>query len=255
MDQRPVLITGAAGSVARMLWPGLDGMSVRAVDTRDVDHAEVETVVGDLADRSFADHAVAGVDAVVHLAANPAAYASWNDLRRPNIDGMVNVVDAARAAGVRRLVLASSVHAMGAYFRPGERMVDPAWPARPCCAYGATKAFAESYGHMTAATSELSVICLRLGACQPRPVDTGALTGWLAPEDLQALVRCALTADVRAGAYFGVSANTRNAFDVSTARIELGYLPRHDSEDHAAGLPDGRGGMCRVTHPPVPSAA
>lgn len=250
MDDPTVLVTGAAGKVAGMLRPGLDGMKVRAVDRSEVDDGATETAIGDIADPAFVDDVIDGVDAVVHLAANPAAHARWDDLRAPNIEGTVNVIQAARTAGVRRVVLASSIHAMGAYFRPGEVVVDPDWPARPCCAYGATKAFAESFGHMTAATSDLSVICLRLGASQPQPLDTGNLTGWLAPDDLRQLVTCALSADVHAGTYFGVSANTRSAFDIANARAELGYQPRHDSEDYADGLPEGSGGMCAVIHPP-----
>ena len=113
--------------------------------------------------------------------------------------------------------------------------------------YGATKAFSEAYGRMTAITTDMSVICLRLGACLPRPVDSGSAPGWLAPEDLQQLVRRCLEADVRTGTYFGVSANTRTAFDIANARAELGYEPRHDSEAYAADLPEGDGGLCRIT--------
>ncbi|WP_298328390.1 NAD(P)-dependent oxidoreductase [Haloactinopolyspora sp.] len=247
MAQRKVLVTGASGRVAEMLRAGLDGVHIRAVDRGDLPaDAGHETAVGDLANRPFAEEVVDGVDVVVHLAANPAPYASWDDLRAPNVEALVNIVDAANRAGVRRVVLASSVHAMGGYVRPGV-VVEPDWPVRPCCRYGATKAFSEAYGRMTALTTDMSVICLRLGACLPRPVDSGSAPGWLAPEDLQQLVRRCLEADVRTGTYFGVSANTRTAFDIANARAELGYEPRHDSEAYAADLPEGDGGLCRIT--------
>ncbi|NEE02560.1 NAD-dependent epimerase/dehydratase family protein [Phytoactinopolyspora halotolerans] len=255
-----LLVTGAAGGVARMLAPGLDGYDVRAVDVREVSGWQgAQTAVGDLTDPDFVRSAVEGVDAVVHLAANPNPRAEWSALRGPNLDGAVQVLDAARDVGAHKVVLASSVHAMGGYVRGddgldvgglGDRgfidadLVDPSWPARPCCAYGATKAFAEAYGYVTAGTSDVSVVALRLGACQPSPKDTGALPGWLAPDDLQRLVRSALTANVAYGTYFGVSANTRARYSIDNARRELGYEPACDSEEYAAELPDGAGGMC-----------
>ncbi|MCG5219162.1 NAD-dependent epimerase/dehydratase family protein [Streptosporangium sp. KLBMP 9127] len=244
-----VLITGAAGKVGTMLRPGLDGLDLRIADTRAApDWGDAEALVGDVADPAFAAAALDGVDAVVHLAAHPVPSASWAELRRPNIDGIVTVLDAARDAGVPKVVLAGSVHTMGGYVRPGETVVDPAWPVRPCCRYGATKAFAEAYGGMIAAVSDTSVICLRLGACLPRPTTTGNLAEWLGPADLGGLVRAALTADVRTGAYFGVSANTRRAFDLTNAAHDLGYVPRLDSEAYASDLPSGRGGVCALTH-------
>ena len=246
---RTVLVTGAAGNVGRMLRPGLGDVQVRAVDAREpVGWEGAETIVGDLAEPSFAASVIDGVDAIVHLAANPAPYASWADLRNPNADAVANVVDAARDAGVPKVVLASSVHAMGGYAGPGRPLIDPAWPVRPCCRYGATKAFAEAYGHAVAATSETSVICLRLGACLPLPVDACTLRVWLGPADLQRLVRAALDADVAYGTYFGVSANTNGDYDIANARRELGYEPQLDAETHARGLPKGDlgGGLCRL---------
>ncbi len=240
-----VLVTGAAGNVAQMLWPGLDGVKVRAVDVREFSGwAGADMAVGDLADPGFVSTVLSGVDAVVHLAANPMPMARWADLRAPNIDAVVNVLESARSLGVRKVVLASSVHAVGGYVGSDMGVIEPSWPARPCCAYGATKVFAEGYGHMVSATSDVSVVVLRLGACQWRPVDTGALAGWLAPDDLQRMVRAALDADVSYGTYFGVSANTRTAYDIDNARRDLRYEPMGDSEEFAAELPDGVGGMC-----------
>ncbi|MBB5785661.1 NAD-dependent epimerase/dehydratase family protein [Jiangella mangrovi] len=244
-----VLVTGAAGGVAGHLRSGLTGLDLRVVDTREVagwDGAEVRT--GDLTDPDVAAAAVEGMDAVVHLAANPHPGAAWSELRGPNADAVVTLLDAARKAGVGRVVLASSVHAVGGYVAdglPAGTVIDPAWPARPCCAYGATKVFAEAYGRSVADGGELSVLCLRLGGVLARPTDTGNLIGWLAPSDLRRLVLAALEADVRYGCYFGVSANTRGVFDYANATAELGYRPELDSEAYAADVTPGDGGLCR----------
>ena len=195
-----VLITGAAGNVAGQLRPGLEGLDLRVTDRRDVqgwDGAEV--VVGDLSDPAFAAKAVDGVDAVVHLAASPVPSAPWADLRSPNVDTVATVLDAALAAGVAgRPGHVGARH--GRLVRPGGAIVDPSWPARPCCRYGATKAFAEAYGSVVAASGDTSVVCLRLGLCLPAPTTTGNLVEWLAPADLRRLVRAALAAEVRYGA-------------------------------------------------------
>lgn len=244
-----VLVTGAAGKVAGLLRPGLRGLDLRAVDTRSpTGWAGADVRTGDLADPAFTAAAVDGVDAIVHLAANPHPGATWPELRGPNADAVVTLLDAAWRAGVTKVVLASSVHAMGGYVAdglPAGTLVDPAWAARPCCTYGATKVFAEAYARTVADGGGPSVVCLRLGGVVPRPTDTGNLIGWLSPGDLRSLVRAALAADVRYGCYFGVSANTRGVFDHTTAVAELGYLPSSDSEIYAAEVGPGDGGLCR----------
>lgn len=249
MNRGTVLVTGAAGKVATLLRPALAGRPVRAVDIRPVtgwDGAEILT--GDLTDPAVAAAAVEGVGAVVHLAANPDPRSPWAGLRRSNADAVVTLLDAAGGARVPKVVLASSVHAMGGYvaagLRAGERL-DPGLPPRPCCPYGVTKVFAENYARMVVDGGGPSVLCLRLGGVLPRPGDTGNLLGWLAPVDLRHLVLAALAADVRYGCYFGVSANTRGVFNYSTATTELGYRPEADSEAYAADVVPGDGGMCR----------
>jgi nucleoside-diphosphate-sugar epimerase len=246
-----VLLTGAAGGVAGQLRDGLAGLPLRVTDVRPVDEwytpggwdaltdPAAEAVSGDLADRDFAASVLAGVDAVVHLAANPSPGAEWPDLRRPNTDAVVTLLETARDLGVRRVVLAGSVHAVGGYVLAGERPVDPTWPAAPCCEYGVTKVFAEAMGRYVADHSEMSVVCLRLGACLPAPPSLAELAGWLASADLRRLVRAAVTADVRYGVYFGVSANTPPGFDLTNARRELGYQPVLDGSDYRGDLPDG----------------
>lgn len=255
-----VLVTGAAGKVATMLRPELTGHDMRAVDLRALDTREVtgwdgaDVRTGDLADPEVAAAAVDGMDAVVHLAANPDPGASWADLRGPNADAVVTLLDAARRAGVTKVVLASSVHAVGGYVAeglPDGVLVDPRWPLRPCCTYGATKAFAEAYARSVADSGKASVLCLRLGGVVERPTDTGNLIGWLAPGDLRRLVRAALAADVHYGVYFGVSANTRGVFDYANALDELGYRPESDSEEYAGDVVPGDGGLCRWSAEPA----
>lgn len=236
---RRLLLTGANGRVARQLLPGLGGYTVRLLDREAPEPADgAELVTGELTDRPLLAEAVTGVDAVVHLAGNPDPDADWDDLEPANVDGFAALLGAARQCGVRRVVYASSVHAMGQYEADGHTPIDPTWAPAPCCAYGASKAFDEALARVYAARGGLSTIGLRLGATEPEPTQRRQLAGWLGPADLRQLVVRALEADVRGGVYAGVSANTRQRWDLGTARSELGYEPTLDSEEWAGRVGD-----------------
>lgn len=230
-----MLVTGAAGGVAGLLLPGLrPAFGLRLTDRAD----GPETVGGDLGDAGFAREVCARADAIVHLAGNPDPNTRWPGLREPNGDVLVNVLEAAAAAGVRRVVLASSLHAMGGHVDAGATDVAEDAPPYPCCAYGAMKVFAENMGRLFSEQHGLSVVCLRLGGVRDRPLARSWLHSWLSGPDLVRLVTAALTADVRFGVYHGVSANTDRRWSRDRARTELGYQPRDDAAAHAAGLPD-----------------
>ncbi|MDF5759138.1 NAD(P)-dependent oxidoreductase [Spongiactinospora sp. TRM90649] len=228
-----VLVTGAAGRVAGLLLPYLaERHRLRTTDLR----GGCE-LTGDLAEPGFAAEAMGGADAVVHLAADPRPGAGWADLYRPNVEAALAVLSAARAAGVRRVVLAGSLHAAQQHLYGGSFPIDPSWPPAPCCPYGATKAFAEAAGRMTAYRDDISVICLRLGAVAERLPAREAASSWLAAEDLRLLVAGALSCGVRHGVYHGVSANTRARWGIADAVADLGYRPVRDSEPYLAGAP------------------
>jgi nucleoside-diphosphate-sugar epimerase len=241
-----VLITGAAGGVGQLLLPGLTGKyELTLTDIVAIPNVEgARTILGDLTDAGFAVAVTAGVDAVVHLAANPDPQSTWQQLLAPNIRVVTTLLDAAVTNGVGRLVLASSAHAMGQYVWEGRRPIDPAWPTAPCCPYGATKAFVEAAARAHSFRYGTRIACLRLGATFEKP-NGSMLDGWLAPEDLQQLVRRCLDADLAFGIFHGISANTRSSWDITNARNELGYAPVRDSAEFAGTVgPDIDGGLC-----------
>ncbi len=241
VDAERVLVTGAAGRVAGQLLPGLEGRPLRLLDRTAAEHPGAETVTGELTDPAALERALDGVGAVVHLAGNPDPSASWAELRGPNVEGFAALLAAAERTGVRRVVFASSVHAMGAHEADGRVPVDAAWPPRPCCPYGATKAFDEAVASVATRRGALSTVGLRLGATVPEPAQRSQLASWLGPADLQQVVVRALEVDardVRLGAYPAVSANTRQHWDLTAARAELGYAPVLDSEEFAARVAD-----------------
>jgi len=242
------LLTGAAGGVAHLLRPALQDRFDLVLTDR-VPTEDGSAVRGDLTDTAFADDVTAGVDAIVHLAANPDPGATWEQLYRPNVQAVANLLTGAARNGVRRLVLASSAHAMGQYVAAGRQPIDPAWSPAPCCPYGASKAFVEAAARMHSYRYGVHAVCLRLGATFEKPWNTSMLGAWLAPEDLQQLVLRSLAADVAFGIYHGISANTRSVWDINNARTELGYAPVRDSEVFSGSVPvDDDGGPCPPFH-------
>jgi nucleoside-diphosphate-sugar epimerase len=151
------LVTGGAGFIGSHLVEELvrRGHTVRVADSlitgkrRNLDHVPgVEFLEGDLADMPFASRAAAGVDYVLHQAAIPSVPRSVNDpvtSNRANIDASINVLVAARDAGVKRLVYAGSSSVYG------DTLVLPKredMPPNPLSPYALQKLVAEQYAQM-----------------------------------------------------------------------------------------------------------
>src|SRR5882724_10620319 len=164
-----VLITGAAGHIGKVLRQGLRGRYplLRLSDIVPMGEAGPgeETVIADVQDFAATHASMKGIDCVVHLGALPVEY-PWEQILPINIVGTYNVFEAARQQGVKRVVFASSNHAIG-FYRRTQRIDHTAQP-RPDSRYGLSKAFGEALGHLYADKHGLSVISLRIGTCRER---------------------------------------------------------------------------------------
>jgi len=156
-----VLVTGSAGTVGLPLCAELArrGHTVRALD-RAPTPGVADAIVADVADAAAVHAATRGMHAVVHLAAQPHER-PFPELVAPNIVGLYNVMDAAREAGVKRVVLASSMMVVSGW-------TDPQRPARvderrPNNHYALTKVWAEEMGELYAHRFGMSVMAVRLG--------------------------------------------------------------------------------------------
>jgi uronate dehydrogenase len=238
---RRVLLTGASGRIGACLRAGLRSEleELRLSDVRTPDPPPVppETfVAAELTDREAVAGAVDGVEAVVHLGA-VAGEAGFDQLLGPNVVGTFNVFDAARRAGVRRVVYASSNHVTG-FYPVGERLAGGE-PPRPDGLYGATKAFGEALARMYSDRFGLEVICVRIGSFDERPTQPHELHMWLSPGDAVRLFRACLSApDIEFLTLYGASANRRSWWDLSEAARRLGYEPQDDAERFAAEIED-----------------
>ncbi len=229
-----VLITGAAGGIGRALRETLRGVYpvLRLSDRVPLSPARggEEIDQTDIADMAAVRRMVEGVDGIVHLGGN-SGEADWPVILQSNIFGVYNVFEAARAAGVQRIVMATSNHAVGFY--PREQTIDHRVPPRPDSRYGVSKAFSEALASLYADKHGIGFLCVRIGNFGARPIDKRRLAIWISPRDLTQLVRIGLEhPGVSYEIVYGVSNNRRSWYDNAKA-YRLGYRPQDESEPYA----------------------
>jgi len=234
-QSRRIVLTGAAGGIGTMIRPLLAGIYPGLILSDKVEPANLQPgetfVAADLARPDEVAAAVEGADGVIHLGGY-SVEGPWDTILQANIIGCYNLFEAARQAGVRRVIFASSNHAVGFY--PRKRRIGTDVTVRPDSRYGVSKAFGESVGALYADKHGMSVTCLRIGNVGPRPLDVRRLAIWLLPEDLVQLIRIGLEhPDIRFEILYGASDNASSWWDNSRAR-RLGYQPTGKSEDHRA---------------------
>jgi nucleoside-diphosphate-sugar epimerase len=246
MNLRRVLITGAAENLGAKLVAHLsDRRELVLLDKPD----------GELSvwDERWVSRFEGG-DAVVHLAGDPVAYHSWDELTGPNIDAVLNVIEAAVRAGVKRLIFASSNHVMGASKTASRsRSRHRCLPSRGC-ATSRTEPSAsvarmpprscsanDSVSTHYATTRHLEVIAVRIGwvwhgTNEPSqlPADRGEWFRrmWLSDRDFPHLMDCCLTAALSKPFVIvnGMSNNTGMRWDLSGTEEVIGYRPQDTVE-------------------------
>lgn len=191
------------------------------------------------------------MDTVLHLAADPSARADfYESLISTNIQATYNVYLAASEARCRRVIFASSIHAVNAY--PLDVQIHPEDPVRPGDMYGVTKVFGEATGSYFAHRRGLSCVAIRIGAYGPpervlAADDSRHLSLWVSPRDLSQLFhRCIEAPDsLRFAIFHGVSNNQMKRMDISNAREQVGYSPEDNAFELSAAAqlkpidPDG----------------
>ena len=233
--RRRVLVTGAAGRIgsffASKTHEKYDLRLMVREDDKDVDAIENfgEVVVCDLAELRRLETLCEGVDTVVHLAGNPSPEQTWDSVVANNITGTYNAFVAAKAAGCRRVIYASSIHAVSGY--PQGVQVKTSEPVNPGDLYGVSKCFGEALGRYMAEQEGLSVIALRIGGFQPETTaqkpELQLMDGWVSREDLiQLIERCIDARQIRWAVFHALSNNTFNCLDISDARELVGYDPQ-----------------------------
>ncbi len=254
-EKRRVLVTGAEGLIGSVVRRELGGRYDLVALT--LTPQSFPSHIADIADLAAIEPAFVGIDAVVHLAASPAVETPWEAILPNNLVGTYNVYEAARRAGVKRIVFASSNHAIGMYEVDGvpdlyelddPRVYDQTVEVRPDSLYGVSKVYGEALGRFYADTYGLGVVCLRIGSVRAGddPLSPEVLSSspalldlktaeqrrkrmratWLSRRDCAALIEAAIDAeDLRWAVVYGISNNPRRFWDIEHARELLGYTP------------------------------
>jgi uronate dehydrogenase len=234
MAIKRLLITGAAGGLGKVLRAGLVGSAdiIRLSSRSDLGEMapHEEHVRADLADAAAVDRLLEGVDAVVHMGGQ-STEAPWEVIIAANIVGAINLYEAARKSGTKRIIFASSNHVIGLY--PRDRRLDHNTPPRPDSRYGLSKAFGEDLACFYAYKFGISSLCIRIGSSFPEPRSRRMLSTWQSYRDITEQIKAGLNADYLFEIVYGVSANTRSWWENGNAE-RLGYRPQDDSERFAA---------------------
>ena len=230
-SEKTVLVTGAAGFIGSYLrrhWGAR--YRLRLADVKPVDNlqAHEEAVVLDVADLDAFTAACQGVDTVVHLAADPSMQADfYESLLQRNIIGGYNGFEAARKAGCRRLVFASSVNAVLGY--GGKEAVEWDAPVFPQNVYGATKCWGEALARVYSDQHGLSCICVRIGGARYKPSkndDPEKVHMGLSPRDgAQLFGLCVDAGDIGFAIVHGVSEHRKTWLSLEHTKKLLGYAP------------------------------
>ncbi|WP_323795472.1 NAD(P)-dependent oxidoreductase [Nisaea sp.] len=230
-----VLLTGAGGGIGRRMRQALAGAYpiLRVSDMVDLGPAGdgEEIAIADLTRAEDLERIVDGVDGIIHLGGLSVENA-WDDILRTNIDGAYRLFEAAYNAGVKRIVFASSNHAIGFY--PRGQILDGSERPRPDCRYGLSKVFGEGLSQYFADNYGLGILSIRIGWCFEKPETQRTLGSWVSIGDLTQLCRIGLEVpDLHHEIVYGISDNSRTWWDNKTAR-RLGYRPKDSSDVWAA---------------------
>ncbi|HKT74607.1 MAG TPA: NAD(P)-dependent oxidoreductase [Steroidobacteraceae bacterium] len=239
-----VAVTGASGVIGRRLCPDLS----QSYEIVRLDRADADINL-DITDLARLKGALAGCQAVIHLAASVSPQSPWQDVERNNIDGTYKVFEAARQAGCQRVIFASSHHVVGMY----NKMPHPAadgesraplgadLPPRPDSLYAVSKVFGEALGRYYSDNFGMRVACIRIGAVTetdspvprrsmlPWKRDAAAekrmAAKWLSHRDLAGLIRAVLASDVSFAVVYAVGDNKGRFLDLAPAREIFGHFP------------------------------
>ncbi|SAK51698.1 NAD-dependent epimerase/dehydratase [Caballeronia hypogeia] len=185
---------------------------------------------GDLRDPAVVDRLLAGVDVLIHFAGT-SVERPLPEIIENNLRGLVEVYEGARRQGVKRIIFASSNHAIGMY--PVTERLELDCELRPDGFYGLSKVWGEALARMYWDKHGIESICVRIGSCLERPTEPRHLSTWFGHRDLMHFLdRCIEADDVGFLTVWGVSANARSWWDNSGA-ARLGYQPTQNAEDYA----------------------
>lgn len=233
-----IALSGAGGQLGKVLRSALPtrGYRLRSAGnttplTPLADNEEV--MHGDLRDPAVVDRLLQGVDVLIHMAGT-SVERPLPEIIDNNLRALYEVYEGARRQRVRRVIFASSNHAIGMY--PVTEILDTTCEFRPDGFYGLSKMWGEGMARLYWDKHGIETVCIRIGSCVEQPQEPRHLSTWLGHDDLLHLIEQAITVpDLGFIVVWGVSANTRNYWDNSGA-ARLQYRPRQNAEEFAEAI-------------------
>lgn len=219
-DQMKVFLTGASGVIGTVIRSQLPQYNFLAFDLPNHDARNYNDVLT----------AIAGCDAAIHLAWD-TRIENWKTGNINPDNGLMtfNVYTAALASGLRRLIMASSVHAHDYAYWKGPDLIDPYALPTPDSPYGASKVFMEALGRYFSKEG-LEVICIRFMGLnadnRPSSDDPEGQKKWFSHRDCGELIKAILKARSVPNNFVivhGVSNNTGRMHDISNP---FGWMPK-----------------------------
>jgi uronate dehydrogenase len=230
-----LLLTGAAGNLGEQLRQGLIGQSefLRMTDIAPLRppplQSNEEFIQCNLNDKQGVIALGKDCDGIVHFGGISTEH-SFEEVLEGNIKGVFHIFEAARIHGIKRVIFASSNHAIG--FHKQSDTIDSNCAKRPDSYYGLSKAYGEDMGRFYFDRYGIETVCLRIGSSFPEPLDRRMLITWLSFGDLCELVRCSLNAPkVDHTIVYGASNNRDSWWDNSKA-AHLGFKPKDNTEGY-----------------------
>jgi nucleoside-diphosphate-sugar epimerase len=244
-----IVVTGASGQIGPRLCDDLarDNEVVRV----DLKGADVNLDIGDFA---AVEKALAGVETVIHLAADSSVSAPWESTFHVNIGGTYNIFEGARRQGCKRVIFASSNHAVGMYEIDNKPQIYEGTTGilvrndselRPDGFYGVSKIFGEALGRYYSDVYGMQVCCVRIGSVlgvddpkHPSLAQGAAWLNltveqkykryaatWMSQRDLARLMRAVISRDVPFSIIYGVGDNLTRFWDLEPGRAVYGWWP------------------------------
>ena len=234
-----ILLTGAAGGLGKILRdrikPWADVVRLSDIGDLGVAREGEEIVQCNLADKPAVQALLEGVDAVLHFG-GISTENNFEAIMAANIQGTYNLYEAAHKHGVRRIVFASSNHAIG--FHKVTEQLDADSPTRPDSMYGISKVFGEQLSRYYFDRTGIETVCLRIGSSFPEPKNPRMMVTWLSYDDLVEALRCSLmTPRVGHTILYGASNNEGQWWDNRKAG-HLGFHPKDSSRQFKHLFPD-----------------
>ena len=228
---KKILVTGASGHLGGMLFNSLSAIGYKNLLGTDLKKKNIRKnqrfILGNLKNFKTIVKMTNGVHAIVHFGAIPIEDTQQNILHN-NIIGTYNLFEAARINKVKRIIFASSNHAIG--FHRRTTRLNELSTQRPDSHYGLSKAFGEELSRFYADKFNIKSMCIRIGSCLKTPEDRRHISTWISYADLTQLVNIGIKHKlIHHEIVYGASRNKKSWWNNSRA-YKLGYRPK-DSAD------------------------